>query len=77
MRTTVKRFWEDESGPELVEWALVTVILLIATTAVVISLREVIVDTLKSLFAALQEDPDDAWTSGGAVGPAPAPTVGP
>lgn len=74
MRTTVKRFWEDESGPELVEWALVTVILLIATTAVVISLREVIVDTLKSLFAALQEDPPDAWTSGAPVGPAPTPT---
>lgn len=27
----LKRFWQDESGPELVEWAVVTVILILAT----------------------------------------------
>lgn len=26
----LKRFWQDESGPELVEWAVVTIILLVA-----------------------------------------------
>lgn len=28
---TFKRFWQDETGPELVEWALVTIILVVAT----------------------------------------------
>lgn len=27
----LRRFWSDESGPELVEWAIVTVILVLAT----------------------------------------------
>jgi Flp pilus assembly pilin Flp len=26
----LKKFWQDESGPELVEWAVVTIILLVA-----------------------------------------------
>jgi len=28
------RFYKDESGPELVEWAVVTVILILATFAI-------------------------------------------
>jgi len=34
----LQRFWKDEAGPELVEWAVVTIILLVATIFV---LREV------------------------------------
>lgn len=30
----LKRFLSDESGPELVEWAVVTVILILATFAI-------------------------------------------
>ena len=30
MMHELKRFWQDESGPELVEWAVVTIILLVA-----------------------------------------------
>lgn len=30
MIRTLNRFWSDESGPELVEWAVVTIILLVA-----------------------------------------------
>ena len=30
----LKRFYQDESGPELVEWAVVTVILILATYAI-------------------------------------------
>ena len=26
----IQKFWNDESGPELVEWAVVTIILLVA-----------------------------------------------
>jgi Flp pilus assembly pilin Flp len=34
MLSELKRFVQDESGPELVEWAVVTVILILATFAV-------------------------------------------
>ena len=30
----LERFYQDESGPELVEWAVVTVILILATYAI-------------------------------------------
>ncbi|MCD6519101.1 MAG: hypothetical protein J7M05_04155 [Anaerolineae bacterium] len=30
----LRRFFQDESGPELVEWAVVTVILILATFAI-------------------------------------------
>ena len=34
---TLKRFWTDESGPELVEWAVVTIILLVAAVILYIA----------------------------------------
>lgn len=74
MIPTIKRFWEDERGAEMVEWAVVTIILLAATVGVLIALRDLLNDVFKSIFARLQEDPDDAWKTDGA---APAPPPGP
>jgi Flp pilus assembly pilin Flp len=37
MINTLKRFWNDESGPELVEWAVVTIILLVAAVILYIA----------------------------------------
>lgn len=37
MINTFKRFWNDESGPELVEWAVVTIILLVAAVILYIA----------------------------------------
>lgn len=34
MIAELKKFFEDETGPELVEWAVVTVVLILATFAV-------------------------------------------
>lgn len=34
---TFKRFWNDESGPELVEWAVVTIILLVAAVVLYVA----------------------------------------
>lgn len=34
MMQELKRFLSDESGPELVEWAVVTIILLVATVLI-------------------------------------------
>jgi len=30
----LRSFWQDEAGSELVEWAVVTIVLLVATVAV-------------------------------------------
>ena len=52
----LRRFFADESGPELVEWAVVTVILILATYLVLQAIGqeltriyEVIRDTLKEI----------------------------
>lgn len=52
----LKRFYADESGPELVEWAVVTVILILATYAILTSIGEelsriynVILDALRGI----------------------------
>lgn len=75
MIPTINRFWKDDRGAEMIEWAVVTIILLAATVGVLIALRDLLNDVFKSIFARLQEDPDDAWTTDGA---APAnPTPGP
>ena len=34
MIKALKRFYRDETGPELVEWAVVTVVLILATFAI-------------------------------------------
>jgi Flp pilus assembly pilin Flp len=39
-------FWEDEAGPELVEWAVVTIVLLAATAVVLMQVG----DALKASF---------------------------
>lgn len=63
MRTILQSFWQDESGPEMVEWAVVTVILLVATTFVVILLRNELIALFQNIFAALSQQPPDTWLS--------------
>jgi Flp pilus assembly pilin Flp len=57
----IQRFWEDESGPEMVEWAVVTIILLVATMPVIMMLRDTLIETFKSIFLFLEEDSPDTW----------------
>jgi Flp pilus assembly pilin Flp len=33
------RFWKDETGPELVEWAVVTLVLIVAALPVLLLIR--------------------------------------
>lgn len=42
MFDTLKRFWNDESGPELVEWAVVTIILLVAAIVLYIAVGKLL-----------------------------------
>jgi Flp pilus assembly pilin Flp len=36
----LRSFWEDEAGPELVEWAVVTIVLLAATAVVLMQVGD-------------------------------------
>ena len=60
---TLTRFWRDETGPELVEWAVVTAVLVTATAATIIALRESVMDALMSIFDALEDPPPDNFTN--------------
>lgn len=42
----LQKFVKDESGPELVEWAVVTIILLLATVPILMAIS----DELKRIF---------------------------
>ncbi len=50
----LKRFFEDETGPELVEWAIVTVILVLATFALYQQIGEQVARLLTTIVEALQ-----------------------
>lgn len=45
----LKQFWQDESGPELVEWAVVTIILLVAAVIAYRTIGDQLELTLKSI----------------------------
>ena len=47
----LKQFWQDESGPELVEWAVVTIILLVAAVVA----YQTIGDRLGDILSAIQD----------------------
>jgi Flp pilus assembly pilin Flp len=47
----LKRFWQDESGPELVEWAVVTIILLVAAVLAYRAIGDELEATLERIAA--------------------------
>jgi Flp pilus assembly pilin Flp len=57
LNESIRRFWRDESGPEMVEWAVVTFVLLSATVVLIISLRDTLIDMFLAAFEKLQEPP--------------------
>ena len=50
----LKRFVEDETGPELVEWAVVTVILILASFATYQLIGQELTRILNKVLEALQ-----------------------
>lgn len=74
MKNSLRRFWHDEAGAEMVEWAVVTVILLVATVPVLLLLRGELVETFKSILLKLQENPPEGWGSPPPGAPAATPT---
>jgi len=61
VHATLKRFWHDESGAEMLEWAVVTIILLSFTAVALIALKSELIDLYRSIFDKLQEDPPDEF----------------
>jgi len=52
----IKRFIYDDSGPELIEWAVVTIILLLATIVILGSIRVALADIYRSILGYLKSD---------------------
>jgi Flp pilus assembly pilin Flp len=50
MINTLTRFWSDESGPELVEWAVVTIILLVAAVVLYVAVGKALGGVLCSVY---------------------------
>ena len=50
----LRRFFADESGPELVEWAVVTVILILATFAILQSIGGELTNIYNQILTALR-----------------------
>jgi Flp pilus assembly pilin Flp len=57
----LKRFWGDESGAEMIEWAVVTLILLVFTAGAIMALRDELVKLYTTMFEAIQKDPPDTY----------------
>ncbi len=56
-----RRFWRDELGAEMVEWAMVTIVLLAFTVGAILALREELIRLFQDVFAAIQKDPPDTY----------------
>jgi Flp pilus assembly pilin Flp len=61
LNESLGRFWRDERGAEMVEWAVVTVILLVATVAGLVAIREQLIGLFEDVFAAIAKDPPDTY----------------
>ncbi len=50
MFTNLQAFWNDESGPELVEWAVVTIILLVAAVVLYVAVGKALGGVICAVF---------------------------
>ncbi len=61
MRHRLALFWADEHGAEMVEWAVVTILLLGFTAFILIMIQDELKRLLEAVFDALQRDPPDTY----------------
>lgn len=54
MYNHIRRFWNDEAGPELVEWAVVTIILLVAAVILYVAVGKALGAVICSIFCWLR-----------------------
>lgn len=55
MIANLKAFWSDESGPELVEWAVVTIILLVAAIVLYIAVGKILGGVICGIYCWLNQ----------------------
>lgn len=55
MSKELKRFLLDQSGPELVEWALVTIVLLVATGLILVQIYDEVLALMQSILMELTQ----------------------
>jgi Flp pilus assembly pilin Flp len=53
--SVLNRFWNDESGPELVEWAVVTIILLVAAVVLYIAVGKILGGVICGIYCWLKQ----------------------
>jgi Flp pilus assembly pilin Flp len=58
---TARRFWKDEDGAELVEWAVLTIILLVATVPALLALTDELLEMFKNVFDTIEKPPPDTY----------------
>jgi Flp pilus assembly pilin Flp len=51
----LNRFWNDETGPEIVEWAVVTIILLVAAIVLYIAVGKVLGGVICGIYCWLDK----------------------
>ncbi|MFN8422799.1 MAG: hypothetical protein U0470_05160 [Anaerolineae bacterium] len=61
MRGLLQRFWSDKDGAEMVEWALVTIVLLSTTMFIIILMQDEIMKFYETIFGALEKAPPDSF----------------
>ncbi|MFN2250846.1 MAG: Flp family type IVb pilin [Anaerolineae bacterium] len=57
MDSVLRRFWSDERGAEMIEWAVVTVVLLVATVPAILVMRDGLLALYRDVFDALEKEP--------------------
>lgn len=55
------RFWRDEQGAEMVEWAVVSVVLLMMTAIAIFAIKDELIAMYVDAFDAIQKDPPDSY----------------
>jgi len=61
MKPVFRSFWSDEDGAEMVEWAVVTIVLLVATVPALLALSGELTDMFSNVFKAIEKPPPDQY----------------
>lgn len=64
MQDLMRRFWTDESGQGLTEYALIIALVSIGLIAVLILFRDAIGDVFTSIIGELENAPANQYTAG-------------
>jgi len=61
MQSTLQRFWRDTDGAEMLEWAVVTAVLLIVTIPVILAIQDEVMLFYERIFGAMEKPPPDSF----------------